>query len=99
MKNLKKKDLTIPNITHQFDPISKEHLALRKVAADSLDFPVSYKHVETIYFRNEQRNEVMIKMRFTGRDTYNTERQACLRATYTYYGDEMVAPEFCDLKA
>lgn len=98
-ESFKNKVPIISSITQQFDPISKEHLKLRQVATSSLDFPVSYKHVETIYFKNEPKQEIMIQMRFTGRDIYNTERRSCLRATYTYYGDEVVTPEFCDLRA
>lgn len=95
----KKKTPIISIFSHQFDPISKEHVQLRKAAADSLDFPISYQHIETIYFRNEQKKEIMIKMRFTGLDTYNTKIKYCLRATYSYHGEEMMAPSFCDLRA
>lgn len=98
-KVFKKKHTIIQSIAQQFDPISKEHLQLRKAATDLLDFPISYKHIETIYFRNEQKQEIMIKMRFTGRDTYNTERRSCLRATYSYHGKEMIAPSLSDLRA
>lgn len=99
LKILQNKDLVILSIAQQFDPISKEHLKLRQTAKESLDFPISYKHVETIYFKNEPKKEIMIKMRFTGRDIYNTERQFCLRATYSYLGESINSPSPCDLRA
>lgn len=98
-EKFRKKDPVIYSITQQFDPISKEHLKLRQAATELLDFPISYKHIETIYFRNEPKKEIMIKMRFTGRDIYNTERRSCLRATYSYHGEETSAPSLCDLRA
>lgn len=50
------------HIAKQFDPISREHVQLRKFAMTTLAFPISYQHLETIYFKNEQRKEIVIKM-------------------------------------
>lgn len=98
-EKLKQKSPMISSIARQFDPVSREHLQLSKVAAQSLDYPSSYKHLETIYFNNEKKRELIIKMRFSGLDMYYTENRSCLRATYSYYGEEVIAPEFCNLKS
>lgn len=98
-ETFEKKHPVMSAIAHQFDPISREHFKLRKIATQSLDFPSSYKHLETIYFRNEKKKEIIIKTRFRGLDMYYIDNRACLRATYSYYGEEIMAPEFCDLKS
>ncbi len=96
LERLTQKDPIISSIAQQFDSGSKEHIQLRNFAMHSLHFPVSYKHIETIYFKNEEKKTIVVQMQFSGRDIYNTERKSCLRATYTYYAEEIIAPSSCD---
>lgn len=83
-------------ISKQFDGIAGEHQQLKEYAKNSLQFPYSYKHIDTIYMRNNEDQELLVKTLYTGEDTFKTERVFCAKAIYTFYGDEIMAPEPCD---
>ncbi len=83
-------------ISKQFDGPAGEHLQLKEYAQSSLMFPYSYKHIDTIYIRNNEDQEIFVKTLYTGQDTYKTERLFCAKAVYSFQGLVISQPESCN---
>jgi len=82
-------------VMNQFNGPTGEHQKLKKYAKNSLEYPASYKHIETIYIRNDSHQEVFVRTMFSGQDSYKTERIFCIKATYSFDSDEIKPPTSC----
>jgi len=83
-------------LRQQFDGTAGEHQQLKKIAKNSLEFPQSYKHIETIYVKNDISQEILVRTLFSGQDTYKSEIVHCLKAQYSYSGEVIKPPVPCD---
>lgn len=82
-------------LTSQFNGPTGEHKILKKYAKQYLEYPASYKHIETIYIRNDRHHEVFVRTLFSGQDSYKTERIFCIKAIYSFDGKELKPPVPC----
>lgn len=92
---IKEKPMLTKIINKQFNLSTGEHYQLAQFAKNNLDFPYSYRHLETFYIRDESQQAVLVKTIFKSRDTYNTERFNCFKAIYSYYGKNILPPKPC----
>lgn len=82
-------------ISKQFDGPAGEHLQLKDYAENSLQYPSSYTHLDTIYIRNNADQEILVKTIYTGQDDYKTERVYCAKAIYSFRGQVIMPPKPC----
>lgn len=82
-------------ISKQFDGTAGEHFQLKNYAENSLQYPSSYTHLDTIYIRNNADQEILVKTIYTGQDDYKTERVYCAKAIYSFRGQVIMPPKPC----
>lgn len=79
----------------QFDGPAGENQQLKEYAQSILDFPKSYKHIETIYIHNQNHQDFFVHSIFSGRTTHKTEEILCLKAAYSSIDQSIKNPTTC----
>lgn len=90
-----KKDPNTINIEKQFSTWDGEHYQLSSQAKKALKFPDTYEHIDTVYFRNNDKQEITVKTTFIGQNAFGVKQRSCIMARYSFYGTELSQPVPC----
>lgn len=90
-----KKDQDTIWIEEQFSAWDGEHIRLGRIAKSSLKFPDTYEHVNSVYFRNNEKRNIVVKTTFIGQNAFGVKQRSCIMATYSFTGTEIKQPSSC----
>ena len=94
-KEATEKDQDTIWIDEQFSAWDGEHIRLGKIAKSSLKFPDTYEHVNSVYFRNNEKRNIVVKTTFIGQNAFGVKQRSCIMATYSFTGTEIKQPSSC----
>lgn len=72
-----------------------EYPPLKEYAKQMLLIPQSYHHIETIYVRNNDHQELFVQSIFSGKTANKDDEILCLKATYSFEGQPIQSPTAC----
>lgn len=78
-----------------FNGLSGEYPPLKEYAQQTLAFPKSYKHIETIYIHGHNHQELFVQTIFSGKTAHHSKEIFCLKASYSRQNQPIKHPTIC----
>lgn len=75
--------------------IDGEHIMFKDLAQAYLKFPHTYKHIQTLYSTDNEKEEMTVKTYFSGESSLRTLQEICLTAKYNFDGKLLTEPKEC----